>query len=61
MKKTADDEKPLTLTLAAQKLGVSKPTLWRLVSEGKVKAFRLSEKGHYRIQTSEIDRILKGK
>ena len=61
MRRPKDYEKPLTLTLAAKKLGVHKETLRRAILKGELQAFRVTEKGHYRIQTSEIERLLNGR
>lgn len=55
-----EDERPLTLTQAARRLGIFPGTLRKSIENGIVKAFRIGERGHYRIQRAEIERIING-
>ena len=45
---------------AARRLGVSRSTVNRLVSEGRIAAHRYSPRGHYRIPAAEVARLLDG-
>ena len=47
----------LTLSQAARHTGVSKPTLSRWIRKGEISAEKL-ENGSYRIDASELDRVL---
>lgn len=60
-KQKQEEERPLTITAAAKKLGISRQTLSRAISLGEIKAFRITEHGHFRILPSEIERILRGR
>lgn len=50
----------LSLEDAADILGVSAITIRRLVKAGTIKAFRFSDNGPFRINQSEIDRMMRG-
>jgi excisionase family DNA binding protein len=52
------DESLLTLQEAADKLGISKVTLWRWIKDGKLTAVKLSRRIVY-VRKDEIDRFLK--
>jgi excisionase family DNA binding protein len=52
------DESLLTLQQAADKLGISKVTLWRWIKDGKLSAVKLSRRVVY-VRKEEIDRFLK--
>ena len=58
-KKTQTDQ-PYKLMEAARKLGVDHQTLRRAINQGKIRAHRLTERGHFLIPRDEIDRLLRG-
>lgn len=43
---------------AAEVLGVSRRTVWRWVTSGRVRYLRPNDVGPYRIPAAEIDRLL---
>jgi excisionase family DNA binding protein len=52
------DESLLTLSQTAERLGVSKVTLWRWIKDGKLAAIRLTQRTVY-VRKEEVDRFLK--
>lgn len=56
--KYTDDNKPLSLAEAADFLRVSKPTMGKLLREGKIKAAKVGR--DWRITRAAIDEFLKG-
>lgn len=55
---TMNTEEVLTSTEAAKYLKTTKPTLFRLVREGRIKANRLGR--DYRFLKEELDKFLRG-
>ncbi|GAA2517810.1 helix-turn-helix domain-containing protein [Rarobacter incanus] len=47
----------LTSTVAAKRLGVSRPTLMKLIAQGDIDAFKVGT--HTRVKTAEIERYRK--
>ena len=54
------EEKILTVLEFARKIKASRQTVLRRIKKGEILAFRLSdsEKSHYRIKESEVDRLI---
>lgn len=52
------DENFLTLKDVAERLGVSKVTLWRWVKAGKLSAVKLSQRTVY-VRRDELDRFIR--
>ena len=50
----------LTVTEFAQKIGSTKQTVLKMIKEGRIIAFRLSDgrTGRWRIKSSEIERLI---
>jgi excisionase family DNA binding protein len=51
------NDKQLTISEAAKRLGVSRNTMRRLVDEGKVRGWRIPGSKHRRVPESEIVRL----
>ncbi len=49
----------LTVTEAADYLGVSRPTLYRLVRSGELVAHRIAGKGTMRFRQEDLDAVMK--
>lgn len=52
------DENLLTLTDVADRLGISKVTLWRWIKNGKLSAVRLSKRTVY-VRKDEVERFIR--
>jgi excisionase family DNA binding protein len=55
-----NDSTLLTISEFARKIKTSRPTVMRMIEEGKILAFRLSDipGSHYRIKSTEIERLI---
>ncbi len=58
MPRTLEDFRSVTITEAATRTNLSYDFLWRLCKSGKLRYFRESPRGTYRILESEIVRVL---
>jgi len=47
----------LSVSEVAEKLGVSKQTVWRWIREGKLKVVKLPS-GRYRIPSEELEKVI---
>jgi excisionase family DNA binding protein len=52
------DENFLTLKDVAERLGVSKVTLWRWIKDGKLSAIKLSQRTVY-VRKDELERFIR--
>jgi excisionase family DNA binding protein len=50
----------LTTAEAAQRLGVTRACVLRLIVDGRIQAARISRRGDYRVHVDEVDRFLSG-
>lgn len=55
----SDLDEVLTLKQVARLLGMSLDTIRRAIKAGKLRGFRLNEKGHFRIRRSSIEQYLR--
>jgi len=53
-----EDQEWLTLAEAAQYLKVSKPTIYRLCSEGQLPFYKLAGSGARRFKTADLNALL---
>lgn len=57
--KTSEVETFLTRPQAARYLGVHEETIWRWIKTGKLPAKRVGIAGHYRINPTDLDRMVR--
>lgn len=50
-----EDPIDLTTTVAARRIGISRPTLMKMIQENKIEAHKVGT--HHRIKTAEADRV----
>jgi excisionase family DNA binding protein len=60
MRSTTITPRALTAAEAAHRLGVEKPTLYRLIRTGRIPAARIGPRGDYRIDRGVLDSFLLG-
>lgn len=53
------EKKAVSLREAAKMLGISIDTARRAIKANRLKAFRLHDRGHYRVSMREIDQFMK--
>lgn len=63
---TAQKEAPASLKLlgmgkAADEMGISRSTLWRMIRQGSIRAVKLCEGGRSRVPESEVRRFVSGR
>lgn len=51
-------EKLLDVSIVARRLGVSTPTVYRMIASGRLNALNTGNKKAYRVPESEVNRVL---
>lgn len=50
-------DRPLTLREASERIGVSASTLRRAIHAGRLPAYRLGERAHFRVLPADVERL----